>query len=58
MNAIERLKDKSDRAKVNLWLDHIQEFDKPTRDEVIEHCSKDVSARAYYVAKYDNINAL
>lgn len=51
--AIERLQDKSDRAKVNLWLTKIGEHDEACRAEVIEQCAKDREARAYYVLRYE-----
>jgi len=35
----------SDRAKVNAWLDKIQEFDEACRNEVLELCSKDIEYR-------------
>lgn len=53
MTAIERLKQNSDRAKVNAWLDYINETDQSCRDEVLEQCAKDDESRAYYVRRYD-----
>ena len=53
MTAIERLKANSDRAKVNAWLDHIQEFDAECRAEVLAQCETDKEARAYYVGRYE-----
>ena len=43
---------KSDRAKVNAWLDAIGEIDEACRNEVLEHCEKDKEARMYYVGRY------
>lgn len=52
MTAIDRLKENSDRAKVNAWLDHINETDEACRAEVLEQCAKDKEARVYYVNRY------
>ena len=43
----------TDRQKINIWLDSINETDQATRDEVMEHCRIDREARAFYVQKYD-----
>ena len=43
---------KTDRQKVNTWLDSINETDQATRDEVLGQCAKDKDARAYYVNQY------
>lgn len=43
----------TDREKIISWLDHIQEFDEACRNEVLEQCSKDTSARSYYVQRYE-----
>ena len=51
MSAIERLRANSERAKVNAWLDRINETDEACRAEVLERCAKDPEARAYYVAR-------
>lgn len=53
MTAIERLQQQSDRQKINAWLDHIQEFDKATRDEILKMCASDIEARKYYVKRYN-----
>lgn len=53
MSAIERLKENNDRAKVNAWLDYINEKYEACRKEVIEQCAKDKEARAYYVKRYE-----
>ena len=45
----------TDRQKVNLWLDHINENDQAIRAEVLENCAKDVECRAYYVSRYMEI---
>lgn len=42
----------TDRDKVNKWLDHINETDPSCRNEVLEQCSKDPEARAFYVGLY------
>lgn len=42
----------TDRAKINAWLDHINEHDPTCRAEVLESCAKDTDARAYYVKRY------
>ena len=42
---------KTDRAKVNAWLDRINETDEACRAEVLERCAKDPEARAYYVMR-------
>lgn len=42
----------SDRAKVEKWLDHIQEFDPACREEVLLDCKNNLDARAYYVKRY------
>ena len=55
MNAIERLRNKSDRAKVNEWLDRIGETDEACRREVIEQCETNIEARAYYISQYAEI---
>lgn len=41
-----------DRQKVEKWLDHIQEFDKATRDEVIAQCKNDIKARKYFIQRF------
>lgn len=41
-----------DRAKVNAWLDHINETDEACRAEVLDQCANDKDARAYYVKRY------
>lgn len=46
----------SDRAKVNAWLDFIGETDESCRKEVLEQCSKDKEARAYYLEQYREIS--
>ena len=38
-------------AKVNNWLDRINETDEACRAEVLERCAKDPEARAYYVMR-------
>jgi len=43
----------SDRAKVNTWLDHINETDPACRAEVLEQFAKDKSAREYYLKRYE-----
>ena len=53
MNAIERMTNNSDRAKVNAWMDHIKESDSAIRKEVLDNCAKDKAYRAYFVAQYD-----
>jgi len=53
MTAIERLKANSDRAKVNAWLDHINETDLACRAEVLQQCAEDKSAREYYLKRYE-----
>ena len=52
MNAKEFKQKVDDRAKVNAWLDHIQEFDEACRKEVLDQCAKDKEARIYYVDRY------
>lgn len=42
----------SDRKKVELWLDHINETDESCRKEVLDQCAKDKEARIYYVDRY------
>lgn len=42
-----------DRQKVEKWLDHIKEFDKATRDEVLNQCKNDATARNYYTGRYN-----
>jgi hypothetical protein len=54
MSAIKRLKENSDRAKVNAWLDKIGEHEDACRAEVLEQCKNDPEARAYYVGRYEN----
>ena len=52
MDKLERVKAASeDKKKVLAWLDHIQEFDKDCRAEVIEQCTIDKEAREYYVSR-------
>ena len=52
MGKLTKLKNASqDRAKVNDWLDRINETDEACRTEVLEQCAKDPEARAYYVAR-------
>lgn len=53
MNAKELKQRVDDRAKVNAWLDHIEEHDKDCRAEVLAQCKEDSSARAYYVQRYN-----
>ena len=53
MNAIERLTNNSDRAKVNAYLDNIKEDDMAVRSEVLKQCTQDKEARAFYVAQFD-----
>lgn len=53
MSAKELKQKVSDRAKVNKWLDFIQEFDEACRNEVLEQCAKDTDARRYYVQRYE-----
>jgi len=46
MTKLSQLKNEgTDRAKVNAWLDKIEEFDEACRNEVIELCSKDIEYR-------------
>lgn len=52
MNAKDLKQKIDDRAKVNKWLDHINETDQSCRNEVLEQCSKDPEARAFYVGLY------
>jgi len=54
MSAIERLKANSDRAKVNSWLDKIEEFDEACRNEVLELCSKDIEYRKAILKNMEN----
>lgn len=42
----------SDRAKVEKWLDSINEHDPACRAEVIQHCKDDLDARKYYLSRY------
>lgn len=42
----------TDRAKINKWLDHINEQDPILRAEVIDICKVDRGARAYYVKRF------
>jgi hypothetical protein len=42
----------SDRTKVNLWLDAIDEHDPACRAEVMEQCASDKDARRYFVGRY------
>jgi len=42
-------------AKVNDWLDRINETDEACRDEVLEQCAKNPEARAYYVARSEEV---
>lgn len=42
-----------DRAKVEIWLDKIGETDKVCRNEVLEICSNDREARAYFMLRYN-----
>ena len=53
MNAIERLTNNSDRAKVNAYLDHIKEPDSAIRAFVLKQCAEDKEARAFYVGLFD-----
>lgn len=54
MSKLSELKTRdTDRNKVNLWLDHINEHDEPTRAEVLNQCAKDKDARAYFVGRYE-----
>jgi len=48
--------DTSERAKVNAWLDRINETDEACRAEVLERCAKDPEARAYYVMRSEEPN--
>lgn len=41
----------SDRHAINDWLDRIGENDMVCRDEVLEQCTNDKEARAYYVSR-------
>lgn len=43
-----------DREKVLSWLDSIGEHDEACRAQVIEQCSKDISARQYFVSRYES----
>jgi hypothetical protein len=47
----------NDRAKVGLWLDHIQELDPAVRESVYEQCKSEEGARAYYVSRYNQMIA-
>ena len=51
MSAINRLKENSDRAKVNAWLDKIGEHDPDCRAEVLAQCKDDPTARQYYLSR-------
>ena len=42
---------KTDREKVNEFLDRIQEFDEALRAEVLQQCATDPVARVFYLAK-------
>ncbi len=55
MNAKELKEIVSDRQKVNEWLDHIQEFDREARKEVLDMCSSDPEARKYFVSRFNEI---
>lgn len=50
-----KLKEKSDREKVLIWLQSIGEDDPRCIAEVIEQCAKDVEARKYYLSRYNEI---
>lgn len=51
MSAINRLKENSDRAKVNAWLDSIGEHDQDCRAEVLAQCKDDPEAMKYYLSR-------
>jgi len=48
--------EKTDREKVLRWLKVINETDAKVIAEVIEQCSKDNEARAFYVSMYDKLD--
>lgn len=42
----------TDRQKVELWLDHINEHDPACREEVLANCKADKECRAYFVKRF------
>ena len=51
--AIERLQAQSDRQKVEVWLDFINERCPVTRADVLDQCANDTDARRYYVTRFE-----
>jgi len=57
MSKLSKLKAQdTDRAKVNSFLDLIQEYDPMLRNEVLEICAKDSTARQYYVGRFAELH--
>ena len=56
MNLSELKSEKSDREKVNAYLNHIKEDDMAVRAEVLKQCTQDKEARAWYVGLFDKYN--
>lgn len=48
----------TDRAKVERFLDYIGENDIECRNEVLSLCSTDISARKYYVSRYEEMQKM
>lgn len=48
----------TDRAKVEKFLDYIGENDIECRNEVMSICSVDLSARKYYVSRYEEMQKM
>lgn len=56
MSLLANLKDQmSDKEKIIIWLNIIEETDQDCINEVIDQCSKDKEARKYYVSRYEGI---
>ncbi len=49
MNLADLKNEKSDRQLINDWLEKINETDPACRQEVLDACANDKSARAYYL---------
>jgi len=49
MNLADLKNEKSDRQLINDWLDKIHETDPACRQEVLDACANDKSARTYYL---------
>ena len=52
LTVVERAQAMGDRAKVNSWLDWINERNPEIRADVLDQCAKDPEARAYFVERH------